>query len=223
VARASTVSRTFWRIGAGALAVLVVALVIVSCSGEDDKGDGATPAPKAEGVLEKRKALKAGKVVIESAGPEVKLPQDMQSTLVKKAQTYVDTAVHDPLTAGEVGNQFAKLFGERLRGRATGRDLKALSDAGVGRASKYVETVKPVRISGLADGAGKLIFLATNVSMKVKATVDDRPVTISRDAEFTFGQSGKDWLVTAYRVKAVRKAPKGKTTTTVAANGEPSP
>jgi hypothetical protein len=222
VVRASTASRSSLRFGAAALAALVAALLVGGCSGDKKKQEaGATPVAQAQAPGE-RAPLRVGTVAIESAGPAVKLPKAAQKRLLRSAQTYVDTAVHEPLTAGDVGKKYDSLFARSLRDDASGRDRNALTERSLGKASAYTETVKPVKISGLADGSGALLLLATNISMKVTAEVAAGKVTIRRDAEFTYGKSGDDWLVTAYRVKTVRKVPKtGKTTTTVARRGTP--
>jgi hypothetical protein len=102
--------------------------------------------------------------------------------------------------------------------------MKALTDESLGKATRYVEIAKPVKISGLADASGTLLLLATNLSLKVKAAVGSGAVTVTRDVELTFDKPGDNWVVTAYRVKAIRKAPKKATTTTTAeANGKNTP
>ncbi len=160
--------------GAGLVALgLLVAFGITACSGGGKKDEaGAPPAPGS--VQDRRTALVAGKIDIESAGPAVNLPKATKAKLLGVAQSYVDAAVHEPLTSGEIGDGFAKLFERDLREPATGRDKDALTDGSLGKATKYVESSKPVKISGLADGSGKLLLLSTDVSLQVKAAVDGR-------------------------------------------------
>jgi len=214
VARADT-PRTSARFVAAAL----VALLVASCGGGGKHSSPGTDAPSTQGTNAKPAVLALGKVDIQTSGAEVKLSKDMKKKLVGLAQRYFDTAVHDPLGSGKIGAGYAPLFEKGLRPAATGRDEKAMTDASVGQASKYTESASKVQISGLADNTGALLYLATTFSMRVNATVAKGLMHIARDVELTYAPSGKNWLVTAYRVKTVRKTPKAKTTTTVAAGG----
>ena len=93
----------------------------------------------------------------------------------------------------------------------------------VGKATKYSEKATPVKISALADNGGTLLYLATNFSLRVAARTDAGQVGITRDVEFTYARTGKDWRVTAYRVRTVRRLPKATTTTTASAGGGTRP
>ncbi len=97
---------------------------------------------------------------------------------------------------------------------ATGGDESALTDVGVGKVTKLSTTATPVHLSALEGTLGELMYLATDFDLDVKATGDSGPLTIHRHIELTFAQTGKTWLVTAYRVQAVRKTASGTTTTT---------
>jgi hypothetical protein len=167
--------------------------------------------------------LVLGSVTVQSAGPDVKVPKETQKKLLSIAQTYVEAAVHEPVSAGQLGTRYATIFETGVRAGATGADEKALTDTDVGKAKKYSESATPVKVSGLADNNGTLVYLATNFSMKLKATTAKGQFAISRDVEFTYAPSGKSWLVTAYRVKTVRALPKAQTTTTVAVAGGGKP
>jgi hypothetical protein len=150
VARASTVSRLSVRFGAGALACVLAVAAAGCSSGGDKKDDASPPAAQVQGVTDKRKPLVVGKVQIETAGAPAKLGTKLRAQMLRAAQTYVDTAVHDPLTTGKVGDGYGKLFEKGLRVTATGRDMKALTDESLGKATRYVEIAKPVKISVLA-------------------------------------------------------------------------
>ena len=212
------------RFVAAALACGLAVTLATGCSSDHKKVAPPPGAPQqAQGGVDTRKPLVVGKIDIESAGPEFKLSKGMRSKLLHIAQTYVDTAVQDPLTTGKIGDKYRGLFAKAIRESATGQDKKALTDEALGKASKYIERAKPVKISALVDGSGALVLLATNVSLKVKATLASGLVTVSHDTEFTYAKSGDDWIVTAYRAKTVRKLPKKRTTTTTAANGGKQP
>ncbi len=205
------------------VAAALVALLVASCSGGGKHARPEPEAPSTQGTNAKPAVLALGKIDIQTWGAEVKLSKDMKKKLVGLAQRYFDTAVHDPLGSGKVGAGYAPLFAKGVRSAATGRDKKAMTDVSVGRASKFTESASKVQISGLADNTGALLYLATTFSMRVNATIAKGLMHIARDVELTYAPSGKNWLVTAYRVKTVRKTPKVKTITTVAAGGTTTP
>jgi hypothetical protein len=210
-------------------AALVTLLIVVLAGGCGGDGGGkhaqtATSAPTTQvNRPGKPVTLVVGRVDVETAGPAVKLSKDLQKQLLGVAQTYVDTAVHGPISSGKVGDRYGALFEPGVRDAATKRDTQALTDASVGQATKYSEKATPVKISALADNGGTLLYLATNFSLRVAARTDAGQVGITRDVEFTYARTGKVWRVTAYRVRTVRKLPKATTTTTAAAGGGTRP
>jgi hypothetical protein len=197
------------------LPVVLVVLVAASACSDDKKSEEIPPAAPQN----KLAALKIGSVTVHSAGPDVHVPKDTQKRALRLAQTYVDTALIAPLESGRPGDQFPGLFDPGLRAVATGADRPALTDAGVGAIDHFQQSASPVRLSALADGAGSFLYLATNFSVKVRATSPDGVLTSTHDVELTFAPAGKSWRITAYRVKAVRRPPGGPTTTTAAAAG----
>jgi hypothetical protein len=224
VARA-TLSRTparFVAAGTAAVLVVVLAVVLLATCGGDDKKKVSPEGSSTTTVNKPGKSVKLaiGSVDVQTWGPAVKLPKDTQKKVLALAQTYVDTAVHTPISAGTLGGQYSSIFEKGVLLSATGSDRPALTDLAVGKTSKYKETATPVKISGLADGGGSVLYLATNFSLNVKATTDGGPLTIARDVEFTFAPIGNNWRVIGYRVKAARKlAAKTTTTTAVAGKG----
>jgi len=79
---------------------------------------------------------------------------------------------------------------------------------GVAKVSGYTESSTPVAFTGLVDGSGTLLYVATNFNVKVKATTASGPMTIVHNVEFTFAPGpNKSWLISAYRVHTTRTAP----------------
>ena len=164
----------------------------------------------------KQQALKVGTVTVESIGPLGTIPKDKQKVFLAAAQKYVGSALLAPLESGNVGVSYAGLFDPGVRNEATTTDEGALTNAGVGPASKYKQTAGKVAISGLTDGSGALMFAATNFTVKTVASVDGGQATLTHNVELTFNPLG---LITAYRVSTVRKLPAAPTTSTVAKSG----
>ena len=108
-----------------------------------------------------------------------------------------------------------------MRGSATTTDQDALTEMPIGKVDKYSEKATPVAITGLADGTGAIVYLASNFTVTTNATTTDGAATLARNVELTFVPSGKDWVVTAYRVHALRKLPTGTTTTVASTGGKP--
>jgi hypothetical protein len=158
---------------------------------------------------------------VQSWGPTTQVPKAAQQALLASANNYVNAAVLTPLDTGKVGGGYANLFDAAVRGNATTSDQDVLTELPVGKVGKYSEKTTPVAINGLADGSGAIVYLATNFAVTTNATTTDGKATLSRDVELTFSPQGKKWVVTAYRVKALRKLPTGTTTTVANAGGQP--
>jgi hypothetical protein len=210
-----------FRFGAVAIAavvvVVVVCLLFVACSGSSGKKAASPSEPAAAPSNNfKQQPLKAGAVDVESIGPLGTISKGVQKAVLAASQKYVGSALLAPLESGSVGVSYANLFDPSVRDAATSTDRGALTDDGVGPASKYKQTAGKVAISGLVDGDGHLIFAATDFTVKTVANVDGGQATLTHDVELTFNPMG---LITAYRVKTIRKLPAAPTTSTVAKSG----
>ncbi len=198
------------------VAAALVCVVAAACS--SSKHSATKPSTPAE-VASTQVALKIGKVDVESAGPSVNVDKSTQNAVVARSQQYVATAMIAPLSTGSLGSGYASLFDDGVRLGATTTDANTLTDAGIGKTTGFDEKTTPVTISALVDQLGGIDYLATNFTVNINATTADGPATIARTVELTFAPSGKNWLVTAYRVHAVRKLPSGTTSTTANAGG----
>ena len=162
---------------------------------------GARPARKAP--TPSRQCSRSAKIDIQTWGAEVKLSKDTKKTARWAwRRRYFDTAVHDPLGSGKVGAGYAALFEKGVRPAATGRDEKAMTDVSLGQASKYTRE----RVEGATSPGSPTTRARCSISRRpspcvVNATTAKGPMRIARDVELTYAPSGKNWLVTAYRVK----------------------
>lgn len=203
-------SRSFCVVACAALVVLAGC----SSGGNSGKAQGGTAVKTDAGKIA---ALKLGFVKLESAGAQPDLDAKTQKQMLQGAQTYLDSAVGEPLATGKVGAKFAQLFEAGLRNSATVTDATALTEAPVGKVETFDVTGSPVAVSGLADATGAIIYLSTKFDVNVKA-MKDNPITLKRSVELTWAPSGQGWSVTAYRVLATRNLG-GTTTTTKASSG----
>jgi hypothetical protein len=165
--------------------------------------------------------LKVGTVDLESAGPPLSLNGATKAALLAASQKYVDSAVAAPFATGKVDPGFATLFDPSLRAIVTGLDGATLTDATIGKASRYSASAHPIAVSGLVDGSGALLYLATNFDLTEHATTPAGTFAVARKVEFTFAPSGKSWNIVAYRVSATRTSVTGTSTTTVASGSKP--
>jgi hypothetical protein len=203
----------------GSVRVFVAAALVCFGAAACSSSKHASAKPAQAEVVSTQAALKIGSVSVESAGPNVNVDKNTQKAVLARAQQYVDTAMIAPLSSGTVGSGYGPLFDDGVRLAATTTDANTLTDSGIGKTTGFDEKTTPVTISALADQLGGIDYLATNFTVNISAKTSDGPATIARTVELTFAPSGKSWLVTAYRVHAVRKLPSGTTSTTANAGG----
>jgi hypothetical protein len=201
---------------AGVTCVVVLALGLAACSGSSKSKARPSAATKPLVLSVRTATLKVGTVDIESAGAS-SIPIDTATgkAVLAAAQKYIDAAVFAPLGKGQgVAQDYSALFDPGVKAAATGADEAALTDADVGKVATFSAKATPVELSALEGGFGELEYLATNFDLTVKATAPTGPLTLTHHIELTFAQTGKSWLITAYRVQSVRKSASSTTTTT---------
>jgi hypothetical protein len=199
------------RLGAGALA-LVVSLTACGGGGKHSSGTTTTTRPKVADI--KTSVLRVGKVDVESAGPSTPIPTNVGKAVLTGAQGYLDDALFAPLKDGAVGKGYASHFDPLVKASATGHDEAALTNSRVGKIEDLKTTATPVYLSALDGTLGDLMYVATNFDVTETGRTDAGDVSFTHHVELTFAPVGHDWLITAYRVQAVRKLPTGTTTTT---------
>jgi hypothetical protein len=214
------------RFGAGAatgVVLLALSFALAACSSGDKKTTTEPTTTQPPKVLTVTTAtLKIGKVDVQSAGPpNVQIDKATGKAVLTSAQHYIDSAVFGPLGKGALGNRYRALFEKGLQKVATGPDLPALTDLDIGKVTTFKATATPVNLSALVGTLGEMMYIATDFDLTVKASASAGPLTITHHVELTFAQTGKDWLVTAYRVQSVRKTTKATTTTTAKAGSTP--
>jgi hypothetical protein len=199
-------------------AFLGALVLAVSACGGGGKHGGPSTTTKPKVLAIKTAVLKVGKVDVESAGPaNAQIDPPTGRAVMTLAQKYIDSAVFAPLEKGTLGADYANVFDPGVKAAAVGADRSTLTDLSVGKATNLSTKASPVLLSALAGSLGELMYVATNFDLSVKATLGTQKLGITRHIEFTFAKSGKNWLVTAYRVQAIRKTVAGTTTTTATA------
>jgi hypothetical protein len=201
-------------LGAGALA-LVVALT--ACGGGSKHDSGAPPTTRPKVAAVKTSVLKVGPVDVESAGPSTPIPTKVGKAVLNEAQGYLDDALFAPLKDGGVGAGYASHFDPKVKAAATGSDRATLTNAGIGKVDGLKTKATPVFLSALDGTLGELMYVATNFDVTETGKTDAGKLAITHHVELTFAPVGHDWLITAYRVQAVRKLPRGTTTTSAKA------
>jgi hypothetical protein len=212
--------RRFLALALVAVCVVGVGVLFAACSGSDKKSS-STPSTNAVKTKNPNTPLKIGSANLASWGPTTQVPKAAQQAVLASANNYVNAAVLTPLETGKVGDGYANLFDAGVRGSATTSDQDALTELPVGKIDKYTEKTTPVAINGLADGSGAIVYLSTNFAVTTSANTTDGKTTLNRDVELTFVPQGKNWVISAYRIAAVRKLPTGSTTTVANAGGKP--
>jgi hypothetical protein len=211
----------------GVACVVVLLLLLAACSGGKKNSATTTTKPNAKAKAPKVVAiqtsvLKVGKVVVESAGaPNLKMDVPTGQAVVTQAQKYIDNAIFEPLKAGRLGGDYASLFDSGVKSAALGVDQRALTDLEAGKVTRLTSKAGPVELSALVGTLGEYMYVATDFDLTVTGLAPTGPLTISHKIELTFAQTGKTWLVTAYRVQSVRHSSAGKTTTTTKGGKKP--
>jgi len=203
-------SRTFGAV----VAALALSLALAACGGGKKHSDNSSTTTGPKALTVKTSVLKVGSVDVQSAGPANPIDVPTTKAVLDASQSYIDNAVFAPLKDGTLGQGYAALFDAGVKPGATGTDVAALTDLNVGKVTIVSTKATPVHLSTLEGTLGETMYLATDFDIDVKATNATGPLTIHRHIELTFAQTGKPWLVTGYRVQAVRTTPKATTTTT---------
>jgi hypothetical protein len=198
-------------LGAGALA-LVLLLTACGGGGKHESDTSSTTKPKVAEV--KTSKLKIGRVDVQSAGPSTPIPTTVGKAVLTTAQGYLDDALFAPLKDGKVGADYASHFDGKVKEAARGNDSATLTNARIGKIDNLKTKASPVYLSALEGTLGDLMYVATNFDVTETGKTDAGKVSLVQHVELTFAPVGHHWLVTAYRVKAVRKLPTGRTTTT---------
>jgi hypothetical protein len=197
---------------------LALVVVLAACGGGSKKGGSGTSDTTVPKVLSvKTSVLTVGTVDVESAGPTNQIDTATGKAVLAVAQAYIDNAVFAPLRTGQLGAAYASMFDTPIKASATGADQHSLTDIDAGKATSLTTKATKVNLSALEGTLGELMYVGTNFDLTLKATTDGQPLTITHHVELTFAQTGKTWLITAYRVQTVRTLPKATTTTTATA------
>jgi hypothetical protein len=205
----------FRNIPVGAVALALV-LALTACGGGGKHGS-TPPTTSAHKVVEiKTSMLKIGGVDVESAGPSSPIPANVARTVLTNAQGYLDAALFEPLKDGRVGKGFASKFDPGLKA-AVAQDKGTLTNVNVGKFTDLKTTATPVLMSALDGTLGELMYVATNFDVTEKGKTATGNAAMTHHVELTFAPFGSRWLVTAYRVQAIRSMPTGRTKTTAKA------
>jgi hypothetical protein len=152
---------------------------------------------------------------VQSAGPALNLDEKTKVAVMTQTRQYVEEAIARPLLSGKkVRSSYAKFFSPTVvKAASSAPDRGALTDEGVGKVSADVRApATNVAMHALVGADGSVQYIATDFNLKLKSTLDGRPLRINRNTELTFEKtpSGK-WLVSAYRVVATRANGSSKT------------
>ncbi len=203
-----------------AVAAATVVVMLAACSGGDDdtaKADNTKASSQKVDVPGADVTLRLASIDTQSAGPALVLDDKTKVSVMNQTRKYVEEAVVKPLLRGKtVSKAYTKLFGPTVSAAATHGDRAALTDEGVGKVSGDV-TAPPTKVvmHALVGPDGTVQYIATDFTLKVKSKLGKRSLGITRDTELTFEKTPKGaWVVTAYRIKAVRKVGSGAATAT---------
>jgi len=193
-----------------AVALVVVLLAAVSCSG-DDAPEAAperpsatttstTTAPPPQGV----QVELLSSAVVGVAGNEA-LSEKTTDEVLRIIELYVKRAMVDPLVLSTEAKQLETLFSGTSIKTALGQDRPLLVDEGLPQIEDRPSARANVRLLGFRGPDGKVALVGAKVRLRVKGqTADGRTVDIVRAGELTVVPQGH-WRIESYDLDVDRQ------------------
>ena len=203
-----------------ALALTAGALV-AGCSSDSKKSGTSTTAPPVANL-----SVTLGLAGVASAGAPVTLADADRQAVLNAVSGYIQSATLEPLqhpTADPAGKKLAALLAPSAAAALTGPEHDALTDIGVGPATKAVTTkLVPVSLAGLADRTGAVDLIGATLDLTVSTQAKLGPITIHRTGELMFVRDGGTWKILGFKLAVERDgAGLGPLTSTASGSTQP--
>ena len=204
------------------IASLTAVALLVGCSSDSKKSGTSTPTPPPVANL----SVKLGLAGVASAGAPVQLADADRQAVLNAVSGYIQNATLEPLqhpTADPAGKKLAALLAPSAIAALTGPEHDALTDIGVGPATKAVTTkLVPVSLAGLADKTGAVDLIGATLDLTVATQAKLGPITIHRTGELMFVRDGSAWKILGFKLAVERDgAGLGPLTTTASGSTKP--
>lgn len=201
---------------------LAAIVLVVGCSSDSKKSGTSTPTAPPVANL----SVKLGLAGVASAGAPVPLADADRQAVLNGVSGYIQSATLEPLqhpNADPAGKKLAALLAPSAAAALTGPEHDALTDIGVGPATKAVNTkLVPVSLAGLADRTGAVDLIGATLDLTVSTQAKLGPITIHRTGELMFIRDGSAWKILGFKL-AVERDGAGLGPVTSTASGSTRP
>jgi len=183
-------------------AVVAAAVVAVAATTLGAGPVGAARAPKA--VVK----IAPGDTTVHATGggPDA-LPGEVTTGVMAAIDGYLADAAARPLQKGRPGDEarLATVLSPAVMARLAGPDRTVLVDEGLPKATGAVKvTAKPVVLTGLADGSGKVVVVTAGLATTTRTRTAKGPVTITRTGDLVLRPDDGTWKIVGYALTVDR-------------------
>jgi hypothetical protein len=173
-------------------------------------GAGSSPAGAAMGVAKRPKPVvkvSAGDLTVYKVGDNPQpLPDGVRDQVMATLTGYLNAATVKPLQTGTADPAaLATALAPTVTARLTGSDRAVLLDEGLPKAvSRIVLDAAPVKLTGLADGDGKIVVVTANLDATTTTKTAKGKVSIKRAGDLVLTPADGTWKISGYTLTVDR-------------------
>lgn len=168
---------------------------------------GAGPVGAARGPKAVVKIAPGETAVFATGGGPDALPGEVTTGVMAAIDGYLADAAARPLQKGRPGDEarLATVLSPAVMARLAGTDRTVLVDEGLPKATGTVKvTAKPVVLTGLADGSGKVVVVTAGLAATTRTRTAKGPVTITRTGDLVLRPDDGTWKIVGYALTVDR-------------------
>ncbi|MDP9072053.1 MAG: hypothetical protein M3N68_12395 [Actinomycetota bacterium] len=189
------------RLARSAVAVVVLsALVGGACSGgDDDEADG--------GALPGYALALTGAEVHAVRLPPPPFPEDVKAAVLATLNTYLASAVVQPLRTGRPPGSLEALFTAAAAPRVGGPDRAALVEEGTPVSGEVRKDRASVKLTALTGPGGEVVVVAAQLDVSLLVSSDAARLAVVRAGDLALVAEGSTWRIDSYDLRTQRDSP----------------
>ena len=185
--------------GSLAAVLVVCALVVGACSGDDDKAD--------DGSLPGYALALTGAEVHAVRLPPPPFPEDVKAAVMATLNTYLATAVVQPLRTGRPPGGLEAVFTGAAAPRLGGPDRAALVEEGTPVSGKVRKDRADVKLTALTGPGGEVVAVTARLDVSLLVSSGDSRLAVVRAGDVALVPEGATWRIDSYDVRTQRDSP----------------